>query len=216
MFEALFKDEKSQKYWEIQSTFGALKKNAQRVKVGKGYSFLQKQYTLLREKLISLDSSATDYIPTLNEAKMEQALDFMEVYLNSRMLPTYSSVIDWFMKAGLVSAKGSFNLLMPILTRLKLSQNWAIAAAALCSLEVLVNKKLRGCNLSVGGNFKERVKRLGKYAEQKKIQLPDLLVGGFWDARQKVVHEGREPTSEDIKIIVGYIMKYANEMDKLI
>lgn len=215
MFEALIKNEKSQKYWEILSTFTALKKNAQKVKAGKGYTFLLKQYVLIREKLVSLDSSARDYIPTLDDAHLEQALDFMEAYLNSKMLPTFSSVFDWCVKAGLVNAKGPFNLLMPILMRLKLSQNWAVAAAALCSLEVLVNKKLEECNLPTGGNFKEKVKRLSGYSKQKKVQLPDLLVGGFWDARQKVVHEGKEPTNDDITIIISYITKYANETGKL-
>ncbi|MGB9622403.1 MAG: hypothetical protein ACPL07_01030 [Candidatus Bathyarchaeia archaeon] len=98
--------------------------------------------------------------------------------------------------------------LMPILNEWKLSVNWAVGASALVLIEIVTNKKLEELGLSREGSFSE-------YAKQRKVQLPDLLAGSFYEARNKVVHEGREPSPEELKIIFNYLAIYCSSLKNI-
>ncbi|MEM3712339.1 MAG: hypothetical protein QXR97_02195 [Thermoproteota archaeon] len=69
-------------------------------------------------------------------------------------------------------------------------------------IEVMVNKKLEELGLSREGSFEKRVRRLSENAKRKKAQLPDLLATSFYEVRDKVIHGGKEPSPEELKIIL--------------
>jgi len=79
----------------------------------------------------------------------------------------------------------------------------------------MVNKKLEKLGLSREGSFENRWNRLSSKAEEKGMRLPDLLAGPFYKARSKVIHEGKEPSPEEIEIIIKYLTLCSDSLKKI-
>jgi hypothetical protein len=102
-----------------------------------------------------------------------------------------------------------------ILDEWGLSTNWAIGASALALIEVMVNKKLEELKLRKDGDFRTRYNRLLSKAKEKGIQLPDLLADPFYQARNKLLHGGKEPTAEELKLILEYLNTLSASLKKI-
>ena len=181
---------------------------------------LCRQYQALRNRLISIDSDADDLLPEfevrtgvvdmeelLGDAKV--MIDQMMTYLNAKALPIYlelmGQITSWMKKQGIVPFTEPLTKLTPILGALGLSSRWAVAASALCLLEVIVNRKLVELGMSAQGSFEDRVKRLNSKAKTKGVELPDLLAPAFYTVRNKVAHGGKEPTGEELATIIRFV-----------
>lgn len=137
-------------------------------------------------------------------------------YITVMAIPTFLELMSTMREAGLLKMKDSLSPLMPMLQEWNLSINWAIGAVALALFEVILNRKLTELGLEKIGSFEDRVRRLSAIAKERYgIQLPDLLASPFYKARNKVVHEGKEPTSEELDIIIDYLRLYSNALSKL-
>jgi hypothetical protein len=95
--------------------------------------------------------------------------------------------------------------LPPILERIGLSDGWRVASSALAAFEVLVDKKLESLKLGTRGSYDERVSRLAVALKKQGIPFDELMIASFRTARAKVLHEGKEPTENELKDIVKYL-----------
>ena len=188
-------------------------------------SFLQapgirNQYQALRNKLISFDPDADNLLPEIGVrtgfVDMEKllgdtkvAINQMVTYLNAKALPTYlelmGQITRWMKEQGIVPPTEPLTKLTPILGALGLSSRWAVAASALCLLEVIVNRKLIELGMSAKGSFEDRVKRLNSKAKEKGVNLPNLLAPAFYTVRNKVAHGGKEPTQDELGTIIQFV-----------
>jgi len=134
-------------------------------------------------------------------------------YVNAKATPLLFKFMTLFRNLGTI--EDPLMPLMPILSEWNLSVNWAVGASALALIEVMVNKKLEELGLDRGGSFEDRFGRLSTKAKEKGIQLPDLLAGPFYKARSKVVHEGKEPTPEELEIIFKYLTFCSNSLKRI-
>jgi len=70
----------------------------------------------------------------------------------------------------------------------------------------MINKKLKELGLDTRGSFDDRVRRLEAEAKKRGVkELPNLLAEPFYDARNKVIHAGKEPTADELKLIMDYL-----------
>jgi len=72
----------------------------------------------------------------------------------------------------------------------------AVGASALTSIEAMVNKKL-------------------EELERKRNTTPRFANKPFYKARSKIVHEGKEPTPEELEIIFKYLTLCSNSLKKI-
>lgn len=90
------------------------------------------------------------------------------------------------------------------------TENWSIAVCYLTAMEIAVKNKLKELGLKPTGEFKKDYETLLANLKDKGIELSELekqLPKIFWDIRNKVVHEGYSPSSEELEIITSYIEK---------
>ena len=102
---------------------------------------------------------------------------------------------------------------------LKLSNEWAISALYLSAMEIAVNKKLEELNESLNKkkeSFENRFKRLCKVIKTKeKREIEEgVLTSAFYKARNKVLHEGKKPTTPELKIIKSHVVNLISELFK--
>lgn len=181
------------------------------------------QYHALRNSLISIDAKAGSFIPKIEFRasadvlleKTKIAIDQMLGYLYPRIFPELINLAEWAKEFGILRIEEPMSKLSPILVALGLSNNWAVAASALCLIEVLVNRKLMELGLSSKGKFEDRVKRLSSKAKEKSVDLPDLLAPAFYNVRSKVIHGGKEPTPDELNTILQFLNSFLQKTTKL-
>ena len=89
-----------------------------------------------------------------------------------------------------------------------LTLKWAVMAAMLSSLEVITNMNLTKLGISYDPNesFDRRINKLNNALTSKGIALPALLLSALYKVRNKVIHEGKEPTTEEMSTIFDLLM----------
>ena len=180
------------------------------------------EYVRLSGFLISTYSDASALLPkraslsSIDDVKY--AIDQLVNYSNAKSVPLLFDLMNTMQKMGMMRFPQAENPLLPLIPLLKewgLSINWAVGASALALIDVAVNKKLEELKLKRDGSFETRFKRLSSKAKEKGISLPDLLAGPFYKARSKVIHEGKEPTPEELEIILKYLTHCSNSLKKI-
>lgn len=108
-----------------------------------------------------------------------------------------------------------FSLLIDIGEPIGVRENWLISACALSLIEIMVNKKLEEYGCKKDGEFRKRLNRLAdimKKEEEKEISK--IIINVFYDMRNRVLHGGETPTSDERRKIVGHVEELANELWK--
>lgn len=216
-------NEEKTRLFVLVSMVQALKKSAEGASSYEEAKTVYNQYHVLRKSLISIDAEAISFIPKLAfrasaEALLERtkiAIDQMLSYIYPRVFPVFIDLAEWAKKFGILGIGEPMSKLSPILIALGLSPNWAVAASALCSIEVLVNRKLNELGMTSKGKFQDRVKRLSSKAKKKGVDLPNLLAPAFYDVRSKVIHGGREPTPDELNTILQFLNLFLQKTTKL-
>ena len=75
------------------------------------------------------------------------------------------------------------------------------------SLEIMTNTNLTKLNIPYDPSeaFDKRLNKLSNALQSKDIVIPTLLLGGLYKVRSKVIHEGREPTPEEMNTIFSLL-----------
>ncbi len=162
------------------------------------------QYEALREKLLAIDKTAKGHLPDItyignwdllrSRSSARIAVSQMCAYIDGKFV-SHKKEPDIEAAAGPI-----VNFLM-MLPEYGLTIKWAVAAAMLSSLEVTTNLKLAKLNLDNSGEFDKRLNRLSTALKAKGIEIPALLLSGLYKVRSKVIHEGKEPTTEEMTMI---------------
>jgi len=90
------------------------------------------------------------------------------------------------------------------------TENWAVALCYLASMEIMVKNKLKELGLKVDEGFRENYEKLLEKLKEEGIQVSELekrLPKIFWEIRNRVVHEGYSPTSDELEMIIKYVEK---------
>ncbi|MEM2419500.1 MAG: hypothetical protein QXL38_00755 [Candidatus Bathyarchaeia archaeon] len=94
-----------------------------------------------------------------------------------------------------------------------LGENWATSMIHLQALEIAINKTLEKLNVKAEGGFKDKFKKLvEKIGDSKFLELERMLPDPFWNLRNKVVHEGYEPSNEELNIIVEWTSRILEKL----
>lgn len=214
-------DEEKIRIFMLSNMTQTLKKNAESTQYA-NLPALVDQYTKIRSSLCAMDQDAVYLLPdarsihTLSDAKI--GIEQLVNYTNAKAMPLLFDLMNSMWRMGMLRPAYMENPLlplMPILNEWRLSFNWAVGVSALALIEVIVNKKLEEIGLKKDGSFETRFKRLSSKAKEKGIRLPDLLASPFYKARSKVVHEGKEPTPEELEIILKYLTVCSNSLKKI-
>jgi hypothetical protein len=166
---------------------------------------VRKQYRGLREKLLSSDRAAEAHLLYITEGgggrNNEEDVEELTVGVGQMVAYLESKVGSSSEEKNLAMLGGPFvNFLETLQTR-GLSIRWAIAASALSLVEVITNQALAKFSLDDSGEFDKRLNRLSSALKQKNVEIPSLLLSGLYKVRSKVIHEGREPTAEEMTTI---------------
>mgnify|MGYP000471631562 CR=1 FL=1 len=212
--------ERELKFLTLATMAQTLKKNLDAGTVT--YSVALHQYNAIRERLRSFDTEVMLLLPpprslkTLKDLKLAsgQLVD----YANSKALPIFlklmHTVTSLSTEAGTSQAlRNPLMPILPILAEVGLTENWAVAACALTLMEVLLNRKLEEMGLSTNGNFNKRLRRLS--SRTKEVNLPELLTSAFYDVRSKVIHGGKEPTPEELELIIHHLANFTAKLREL-
>jgi hypothetical protein len=214
-------DEKKTKVFMLSNIVQALKRKAE--SAGReNLESLINEYARLREVLISIYPDASILLPERSSLSsiddVKYAIDQLVSYTYTQAMPLYFELLNVLLKMGIVRLPQADNPLLPLIPILDewgLSINWAIGASALALIEVMVNKKLEELKLGTDGEFRTRYARLLSKAKEKGVQLPNLLADPFYQARNRLLHGGKEPTSEEIKLILDYLNTLSASLKKI-
>jgi hypothetical protein len=218
-------EETLEAYFVYYSMLRTLKENATHASCKEEIRTICNQFRKLRKDLISRDSDF-ELIPYVSMKADEAyllrqvlvALDQAITLLGILVIPEITKSERYIRISedlGMIQSGQPFGRLSAFLTVLGLTNNWAIAASALCLLEVLVNHRLEALRSTTKGNFEERVKRLNSAAKRKGMTIPNLLAPAFYDVRHKVIHGGKEPTSKEVDIILDFLSNLFKETAKI-
>ena len=109
----------------------------------------------------------------------------------------------------------SQDLLSPhrdLIFALGLGEEWASAALFLSLLEIMINEKL----VKLGESrdkvndmpFQTKVKNLSNKASANGVKIDSLFAESFYKIRNRVLHEGRTPTSAELQSINSFVHKF--------
>lgn len=164
---------------------------------------VRNQYQTLRQRVVLLDPISLAHLPYIEALSLASPSEQIEevvfgigqmiAYLQSKT-DTRSETVDSTMVSPIV------NFLETLESR-GLTIRWGIAAAALSLVEVITNQSLAKLNIDSSGEFDKRLNKLSSTLKQKGIEIPSLLLSGLYKVRSKVIHEGREPTAEEMTTI---------------
>jgi hypothetical protein len=77
-------------------------------------------------------------------------------------------------------------------------KNWAL-------FELLVNKGCDKLGLESSGDYNDKVARLANALDKQRVKFPELMVSALRQVRNKVLHEGKEPTQGELNDITRYL-----------
>jgi hypothetical protein len=90
----------------------------------------------------------------------------------------------------------------------RFTENWSVAICYLTAMEIMVKEKLKELGLEISEEFKNNYKKLLEKLKERNVKVSGLeeqLPSVFWNIRNKVVHEGYSPNSEELEIITKYV-----------
>ncbi len=171
----------------------------------------KEQYTTLRDQIRFIDPNARYVLPDIafpsgGFSNLDALRDNVLIMV-SQMVAYLESKVGSENERSITSLSGPLNLLL-MLEASGLTAKWALSATALSMIEVITNKKLTQLNLDSTGEFDKRLNRLKAALRPSGIEIPDLLLSGLYKVRSKVIHEGREPTSEELAQILAILDSY--------
>jgi hypothetical protein len=214
-------DEEKTKILMLSSMVQALKRKAESAR-HENLEALIDEYVRLKKFLISIYPDISGLLPERSSLSsiedVRYAIDQLVNCTNAKAMPFIFELLNVLLKMGMFRLPQTGNPLLPLIPILDewgLSTNWAIGASALALIEVIVNKKLEELKLEKDGNFETRFNRLLPKAKEKGIQLPDLLADPFYKARSKLLHGGKEPTPEELTLILGYLNTLSASLKKI-
>ncbi|MCS7366252.1 MAG: hypothetical protein NDF52_00020 [archaeon YNP-WB-062] len=213
-------NEERTKIFMLSNVVPALKRKAESAS-REDLEALVNEYARLREFLISIYPDASRLLPrhsslsSINDVKY--AIDQLVNCTNAIAMPLFIELLNYLSKMSTLGPPqmNPLSPIIPILDEWSLSTNWAVGASALALIEVIVNKKLEELKLGIEGDFRTRFNRLLSKAKEKGIQLPDLLADPFYQARNKLLHGGKEPTPEELKLIFDYLNTLSASLRKI-
>jgi len=178
------------------------------------------EYRKIRAYLCDNYDDACDLLPdpesisTIEDAKY--AIEQLVNYTTSKSVNLIFKLMNMFGNIAIPQIDQPLAPLLPLLREWGLSLNWAVAASALALIEVMINKKLEELGLDTSGSFNDRVKRLEAEAKRRGAkEFPNLLAGPFYNARNKVIHAGKEPTVDELKLIIDYLNLLSKELKSI-
>jgi len=119
----------------------------------------------------------------------------------------------------IIGLKLGLQLISELISRFpSFTENWAIATVYLSAMEIAVKNALKRRGIEVKKEFRENVRRLIGTLRNEGIEvqsLEELLPSAFWEIRNRVVHEGHSPSNEELKIIVEYVKKFMEKIERI-
>jgi len=161
------------------------------------------QYEALKAKLLAIDKFAKGHLPVITYSNYDLIGSRSSARLAVSQMCAYidAKFVEHIKEPDIQSVAGPVVNFLLMLPEYGLTIRWGVAAAMLSSLEVITNKKLAKLNLDNSGEFDKRLSRLNTALKERGIEIPALLLSGLYKVRSKVVHEGKEPTSEEMTTI---------------
>jgi len=161
------------------------------------------QYEALKAKLTAIDKFAKGHLPIITYSNYDLIGSRSSARLAVSQMCAYidAKFVEHTKEPDIQSVAGPVVNFLLMLPEYGLTIRWGVAAAMLSSLEVITNKKLAKLNLDNSGEFDKRLNRLNTALKERGIEIPVLLLSGLYKVRSKVVHEGKEPTSEEMATI---------------
>ncbi|HEX4920667.1 MAG TPA: hypothetical protein VFV92_08000 [Candidatus Bathyarchaeia archaeon] len=150
-----------------------------------------------------MDKAAEDHLPEIyaDRYEMERSQSSARIAVSQLVSYMRAMYVAAPEEREMSKAAGPVVNFLMMLPDYGLSIKWAVSAAMLSFLEVMTNQKLANLNLDDSGEFDKRMKRLNLALRAKGIEIPALMLTGLYKVRSKVVHEGKEPTSEKMRAI---------------
>jgi hypothetical protein len=163
----------------------------------------QDQYNALREKLLAIDKTAKGHLPdiTYSDYNLQKSRSSARIAVSALCAYIDGKFVEHPKKVDAQPLAGPIVNFLMMLPEYGLTIRWAVAASMLSSLEVITNQKLAKLNLDNSGEFDKRLNRLSTALRAKGIEIPALLLSGLYKVRSKVIHEGKEPTAEEMTTI---------------
>lgn len=142
-------------------------------------------------------------------------LDSPEYYKDKEVIESISRLVEGLeaelskleLKLGLkygISKISEFLATFPQFT-----DNWVVAVCYLSAMEIMVKNKLKELKLDIK-EFKDNYEKLLQKLKERGLEISELerrLPTIFWDIRNKVIHEGYSPSSDELEVITKYIEK---------
>jgi hypothetical protein len=102
---------------------------------------------------------------------------------------------------------------------LGLGEEWASAALFLSLLEIMINEKLVQLGESRDKvndmSFQTKVKDLSSKASDNGAQINSLFAESFYKIRNRVLHEGRSPNSDELQSISSFVHKFYQSITQI-
>lgn len=166
---------------------------------------VRRQYRALREKVVLLDKAAGDHLLYISElgggANRDEDVEELTVGISQLVAYLRTKVEVYSEEPDAATTVAPIVTFLETLQSRGLTIRWGIAASALSLVEVITDQTLAKLAIDNSGEFDRRLNRLSTALKQKGVEIPSLLLSGLYKVRSKVIHEGREPTAEEMTTI---------------
>ena len=167
------------------------------------------QYEALKAKLLAIDKTAEGHLPDITYHDWDEIGSRSSARIAVSQLCAYidAKFVSHKKEPDVQAIAGPVVNFLIMLPAYGLTISWAVAAAMLSSLEVITNMNLTKLKIPYDLNepFDRRLNKLNAALSSKGVELPALLLSALYKARNKVVHEGVEPTSEEMNTIFNLL-----------
>ncbi|MEM0011022.1 MAG: hypothetical protein QW612_05635 [Candidatus Bathyarchaeia archaeon] len=173
---------------------------------------------LLNLPKINVDevSSLSSYLETLLILFTHAFSKLGDEYYREKLyalIPKIESLIERISIASGRSIGARLGAILGLTSTWGLGENWATSIIYLQALEIAINKTLERLNVKAEGGFKDKFKKLVEEINDPKfLELEKILPAPFWDLRNKVVHEGYEPSNEELDTIVEWTSRILEKL----
>ncbi len=182
---------------------------------------IAKRYVELRDILKEIQPESTNMIPVIETEKVkieELKIGFQMMYAvcipfildYSQQFKELLDMVRTFLPSN-PQSQDFLSAHRDLIFALGLGEEWASAALFLSLLEIMFNEKL----VQLGEprdkvndmSFQNKVKNLSSKASANGIQIDSLFAESFYKIRNRVLHEGRSPTSDELQSISDFVHK---------
>jgi hypothetical protein len=162
------------------------------------------QYQRLKVRLVSLDKSAGAHLPDIEwDSDFTAYRSLVRIAVNQLLSYIEGKYVAHGEEPKTSPAVGPVVNFLMMLPNYGLTVKWAVAAAMLSSLEVMTNVNLTRLKIPYDSSesFDKRLNKLNNALIGKNIAIPSLMLSALYKVRNKVIHEGNEPTNEEMTTI---------------